>query len=137
MEPMTILLGGIVIVVLIVLLALILAKLAVPSQTEPVESNLNVCMKVSLLIDKANSQTDTITVQRLAGVSDVEVVGIKALVGGKLAEITSPEDQGLEQLETKTYKLNYDLQPREEVRVAAVIGRNGHICTPVASAKAD
>ncbi len=137
MEPLTIALIAIGAMAVIIISLFILIKLPAFHPIKPTESNINSCMKVILMINKASSKTDTITIQRLAGGTDIDVVGIKAFVDGESVRITSPQDLGLKQLETKTYKLDYDLQKRDEIEVAAVVGEKQLVCNPVNSAKAD
>lgn len=95
------------------------------------------CMVAQLDLEEINSSDNTITIKRLAGGADGDVTGITILIEGIEAEILTPQEQGLKQLETKTYKVDYDIQPGDEIKVGALIGTDKWKCNPVSSKTAE
>ncbi|HJX50952.1 MAG TPA: hypothetical protein VJ438_05825, partial [Candidatus Nanoarchaeia archaeon] len=76
---------------------------------------------------------------RLVGGAEVSVVDFRIIVNGEVANIISPEDKSLEELDTKTYVVGYDIETGDTVKAAPVVqtGENQQMtCDIVGETKA-
>ena len=132
-----IVIGVIILIGLIIILANLLVKNKVTELIEEPNPDMNSCMTTRLRVLETDTESDTIIIERLAGGADGDVTGVTILIEGIEAEILTPQEQGLKQLETKTYKVDYDIQPGDEIKVGALIGTDKWKCNPVSSKTAE
>ncbi len=76
------------------------------------------CMYLRLEIEKINVTDDEIIVYRDTGRADLS--DVKILIGEKEVEKTPEEVPG--ELESETYKVTYDIEEGDKIRIAGVIG---------------
>ncbi len=99
------------------------------------------CSEIRIGIRDISSEDNSVTIQRMAGGSDVTLKDVKISVNGKeklILSVVKYDNPSLLELETKTYVLDYDVQSGDRIQVAPIIDDKGDemTCGIIASAKA-
>jgi len=93
------------------------------------------CVEAKLNITDINIEQNTVTVERIRGGDGEDVTGVKFTVNGVAAAANNVNgvdctdcDLSLKVLDTNTFTLGADIQPGDEITVAAQVGDSMTVC---------
>jgi len=105
----------------------------------------NNCIKIELIIEKADADANLIRIYRKAGGEENDVTGVKLVINGDIAELNSVDgspcagdgcDTSLKRLERKDFGVVQDFTEGAEIQVAAAVGEKMLLCEISDTAKA-
>jgi len=127
---------SIVSIIFCVIFVLLIIWIIIPGDLGPEDDSAIMCVESKLMIVSANATDNSIMVTRLSGGEDEDVTGVKFTVNGVAAAVTEVDgvdctdcDLSLGIIETNTFTLGADIQPGDDIAIAAQVGENRIICS--------